>query len=86
MKRQPFYQFQHATQMPTPGAMAYGFESEMMAMRAMIGPGIGVRRQFYTLYPFAQNSQAASLSWLAGLTGVVQGQSQLQPLSNPYGG
>lgn len=82
----PFYQFAYATQLPTPGAMAYGFESEMLAWRPAIGPAIGVRFQFATVFPAPQNYQAASIAWLSGLTGTVHGQSVLQPLSNPYGG
>lgn len=82
----PFYQFAYATQMPTPGAMAFGFESEMMAIRPMLGPGIGAGFQFATLFPAPQAYQAASLMWQTGLTGVVHGQSSLQPLSNPYQG
>lgn len=81
-----FFQVVYATQMPTPGAMAYGFESEMLAFRPAIGPAIGARYQFRTLSPAPQSYQAASLAWLTGLTGVVHGQSALQPLSNPYGG
>jgi hypothetical protein len=81
----PFYQFVYASQMPTPGAMAYGFESEMLAWRAACGPGIGARQQFYSISPQPGALQAASLGWLGGLTGVVHGQSILQPLSNPYG-
>ena len=82
----PFYQVAYATIMPTPGAMAFGFESEMLTLRPAIGPGIGARFQFTTVFPAPQAFQAASMTWLAGLTGVVHGQSALQPLSNPYGG
>lgn len=80
-----FFQVVYATQLPTPGAMAYGFESEMLAMRPAVGPAIGARFQFRSLFPAPQAYQAASLAWLTGLTGVVHGQSALQPLSNPYG-
>lgn len=81
----PFFQFVHASKMPTPGAMAYGFESEMMAFRPAIGAGIGARFQFSSLFPAPQAFQASSITWQAGLTGVVHGQSVLQPLSDPYG-
>lgn len=80
----PFYQYVAATQMPTPGAMQYGFESEMLAWRPACGPGIGARMQFYTLTPTPGAYQAAQASWVTGLTGVVHGQSALQPLANPY--
>lgn len=80
----PFYQYIYASQMPTPGAMAYGFESEMLCIRPMIGPGIGARFQFATLFPTPQAYQASSAIWQTGLTGVVHGQNVLQPLSNPY--
>lgn len=80
-----FFQVTYASQMPTPGAMAYGFESEMMARRPLVGPAIGARFQFTTLFPAPQAYQAASLAWQSGLTGVVHGQIALQPLSNPYG-
>lgn len=85
MARVGFYQVIYATQLPTPGAMAYSFESEMLAMRPAVGPAIGARFQFATLFPAPQSFQAASIAWLTGLTGVVHGQSMLQPLSNPYG-
>lgn len=81
-----FFQVVYATQMPTPGAMAYGFESEMLALRAAVGPAIGARTYFRSLFPTPQAYQAASLAWQSGLGGVVHGQSALQPLSNPYGG
>lgn len=83
-RKPPFYQVVHATQMPTPGAMAYGFESEMLALRPFIGPGIGQRYQWRTLQ-HPQASQIQSVVALTGLTGIVHGQSALQPLSNPYG-
>jgi hypothetical protein len=83
-KRQaPFYQFVAATQMPTPGAMEYGFESEMLAWRPVIGPAIAARFQFRTL----QNPQAmqnVAVWWTTGLGGLAHGQSALQPLSNPW--
>jgi hypothetical protein len=80
----PFYQFAYGNQIPTPGAMAYGFESEMLAMRAMLGPGIAARFQFASVFGTPQAYQAASMLWQAGLTGVVHGQTALQPLTNPY--
>lgn len=80
-----FYQFVRATQLPTPGAMEYGFESEMLTWRPVIGPGIGARQQFRSVFPTPQYYQASSVAWISGLTGVVHGQSALQPLSNPYG-
>lgn len=79
-----FYQFVRATQLPTAGAMEYGFESEMLAWRPVVGPGIGARQQFRTLSPAPQAFQASSVAWISGLTGVVHGQNALQPLSNPY--
>lgn len=85
-KQAPFYQYIYATQLPTPGAMAYGFESEMLAFRPCIGPAIGARQQFASVFPTPQAYQALAMGWAAGLTGVVHGQSVLQPLSNPYGG
>jgi hypothetical protein len=81
----PFYQFVYGNQIPTPGAMALGFESEMLAMRPMIGPAIGAAFQFRTMTGTPQAYQAAAMMWLTGLTGTVHGQSILQPLSNPYG-
>jgi hypothetical protein len=81
----PFYVFQDATQMPTAGAMRYGLVSELMAFRPLIGPAIGARYQFSTFFPTPGAYQAQSLAWQSGLTGVVHGQSALQPLSNPYG-
>ena len=83
-KLAPFYQFAYATQMRTPGAMAYGFESEMLCLRPMIGPAIAARLQFASLMPVSQNYQQYAVNWLAGLSGVAHGQSALQPLSNPY--
>jgi hypothetical protein len=80
----PFYQFVHASQMPTPGAMAFGFESEAMPWRPMIGPAIGVRQQFASFFATPGVYQSASMAWIGGLTGIVQGQNALQPLSNPY--
>ena len=63
--------------------MAYGLESEMMAMRPFIGPGIGQRYQWRTLQ-HPQASQVNAVVSLTGLTGVTHGQNVLQPLSNPY--
>lgn len=85
-KRQqpPFYQFTYGDQIPTPGAMAYGFESEMLCMRPWIGPAIGQRVQWRTFVGAPASFQAVSLAWQTGLGGVVHGQSALQPLSNPY--
>jgi hypothetical protein len=80
----PFYQFAYASLLPTAGAMAYGFESEMMPNRPMIGPGIAARSYFASLFKTPQAYQVSSMTWQAGLTGVVHGQSALQPLSNPY--
>lgn len=77
-------QYVPATQLPTPGAMAMGYESEMLAMRPMIGPAIAARFQFRSFFPSPQYYQGASVTWATGLTGVVHGQSVLQPLSNPY--
>lgn len=82
-KAPPFYQVVYGSKIPTPGAMAYGFESEMLALRPFIGPGIGARFQFRTLQN-PQASQVVSVVALTGLTGVTHGQSALQPLSNPY--
>lgn len=85
MKKQPpLYQYAYATQLPTAGAMAYGFESESLAWRPMIGPAIGARYQFYSVWPTPQLVQAGMAIGLTGLTGVVAGQNTLQPLSNPY--
>lgn len=81
----PFYQYVAATQMPTPGAMCMGFESEMMAWRPAIGPAIGCAQQFRSFFPTPQLYQMQAAIWQNGLTGVVHGQSVLQPLSNPYG-
>lgn len=82
-RKPPFFQYVYATQLPTPGAMAYGLESELMAFRPFIGPGIGQRFQWRTLQ-HPQSSQAVAVTVLAGLSGVLHGQSALQPLSNPY--
>jgi hypothetical protein len=70
--------------MPTAGAMAYGFESEMLCMRPMIGPAIAARSAFASIFKTPGAYQASAMVWQAGLTGVVHGQSALQPLSNPY--
>lgn len=78
-----FFQVVYGAKIPTPGAMAYAFESEMLTLRPFIGPGIGARFQFRTLQ-HPQASQAVSVVAFTGLTGVVHGQSVLQPLSNPY--
>lgn len=80
----PFYQYVHASQLPTAGAMAYGFESEMLAWRPALGPGIAARQQFASVFPTPQYFQAAAVTWLQGVSGVQHGQSALQPLSNPY--
>lgn len=87
-RMQPFFQFVRASQMPTPGAMEYGFESEMLAWRAMIGPAMGQRIQWRTTtqFPTGQSLQAVAMNWATGLGGVAHGQSVLQPLSNPYEG
>lgn len=82
----PFYQFAHATKLPTPGAMAMGFESEMLAWRPFIGPGIAARFQFATITRQAGSYQAASMAWLTGLTAPVHGQMALTPLSVPDNG
>ena len=81
---QPFYQFVRAVLMPTPGAMAYGFESEMMPLRPAIGSAVGARFQFCSLFPAPQYYQAAAALAQTGLTGVSHGQLVLQPLSDPY--
>ena len=82
MRLRPWFQYVNNPPPVTPGAMNMGFESEMLAWRPMLGPGIGVTRQLLMFAP--QNYQAASLAALTGLQGVVHGQSVLQPLSNPY--
>jgi hypothetical protein len=85
---QPFFQYVRATQMPTPGAMEYGFESEMLADRPFIGPAMGARSYMRTVTDFGtggQSYQAVALNWFTGLGGLAHGQSALQPLSNPYG-
>lgn len=79
----PFYQFVRTSQ-PTAGAMDMAFESEMLAWRPLIGPGIGQRQQFATVFATPQNYQATAMLWFQGMTGIVQGQVALQPLSNPY--
>jgi hypothetical protein len=89
--KMPFYQYAPATQMPTPGAMQYGFESEMLAMRPAIGPAIAARVMFRSIasnFPAqaGQAYQAACMNWFTGLGGLSQGQNVLQPLSNPYAG
>ncbi len=81
----PFYQYVYATQLPTAGAMAYGFESESMCVRPACGPGIGARSQFLSIMPQPGVMQMQAVAWASGLTGVVHGQTALQPLSNPYG-
>jgi hypothetical protein len=89
MARPAFYQFVKATLSPTPGAMEYGFESEMLAFRPLLGPGIAFRRQLSSIGgmgPQGQNYQINAMNWLAGLSGVNHGQIVLQPLSDPYGG
>ena len=85
-KLPPWLQWVYATQLPTPGAMAMGFESEMLALRPAIGPAIGQAMQWRSVSPAPYNYQVVSVAWLTGLTGVVHGQTVLQPLSNPYGG
>lgn len=70
--------------MPTPGAMAYGYESEMLAFRPMIGPAIAARFQFASIFSTPAYSQGNAVVWLNGVGGVAHGQSALQPLSNPY--
>lgn len=84
--RLPFFQFIRASQMPTAGAMEYGFESEMLAFRPMIGPAIGARFMFRSLRAPGnpQSYQASTTNWFTGLGGLAQGQVALQPLSNPY--
>lgn len=83
MRKPPFLQFVYGSKIPTPGAMAYAFESEMLALRPFIGPAIAYRFQFRTLQN-PQANQIAAVTVLAGLQGVVHGQSVMQPLSNPY--
>lgn len=82
----PFYVLQQATQMPTPGAMQFSLISELMAFRPLIGPAVAARQMFTTFFMTPQAYQASSIAWQTGLTGVVHGQSALQPLSDPYGG
>jgi hypothetical protein len=82
-RKAPFYQVVYGTKIPTPGAMAYAFESEMLALRPFIGPAIAARFQFRTLQN-PQASQVVAMTVLAGLSGINHGQSVLQPLSNPY--
>lgn len=84
MRKPPFFQFVYGQKIPTPGAMAYAFESEMLALRPFIGPAIAARFQFRTMQN-PQASQIAAVTVLAGLQGVVHGQNLLQPLANPYG-
>jgi len=89
MASRPFYQYIKASLLPTPGAMEYGFESEMLCFRPLIGPAIGARRQFTSIGgmgPAGQNYQINAMNWLGGLTGVNHGQIVLQPLSDPYSG
>jgi hypothetical protein len=82
----PFFQVIRAALMPTPGAMAYALENDRMPLRPFVGPGIGARFQFATLFPTPQHYQTQMALAQTGLTGVVHGQSALQPLSNPYAG
>lgn len=86
----PFNQFVAATQLPTPGAMQYGLESQWLAWRPMIGPAIGQAIQFRTIYDMTpdgtQYLQASSVTTLTGLGGLAHGQIVLQPLSDPYNG
>lgn len=80
----PLYQFAPTPPIATPGAMNMAYESEYLAFRPLIGPGIGARYQFRTLAATPDAYQAAAVMWQTGLTGVVHGQNVLQPLSNPY--
>jgi hypothetical protein len=84
--RLPFFQFVRASKMPTPGAMEYGYESEMLAFRPMIGPAIAARVGFLSIRAPSnpQMYQANTTNWFVGLGGLAQGQVVLQPLSNPW--
>lgn len=73
-----------ATQMPTPGAMEYGFASEYLAARPLVGPGVVFRRQF-RVFQGNGSYQAAMAVALTGVGGLASGNVILQPLSNPYG-
>lgn len=79
-----FFSSQRATQMPTPGAMEYGFATELLAAHPLIGPAIMYSTQWRNFEP--QNYQQQSVIWVNGLGGLAQGQIVGQPLSNPYGG
>ncbi len=86
----PFNQYVAATQLPTPGAMQYGLESQWLAWRPMIGAAIGQALQFRTIYDLTpdgtQYLQATSVVPVTGLGGLASGQVVLQPLSDPYNG
>lgn len=80
----PFIQYVSNPPPVTPGAMNMGYESEMLAWRPAIGPAIGASFMFRMFA--VQNYQSVSMAALTGLGGVAQGQSALQPLSNPWQG
>ena len=84
MSGRPWFSYVKANKLPTPGAMEYALETELMAFRPMVGPGIGCRQQFYSILPGPMSYQAGTMAWAGGLNGIVQGQVGLQPLSNPY--
>ena len=81
-KIRQWWQYAYATQMPTPGAMAYGLVTNRMAPRPWIGPAIGYAMQTRIFNP--QDVQGMAAVTTTGLGGLAQGQMQMQPLSDPY--
>lgn len=69
-------------QLPGPGAMNYAFDTLSLAESSPIGPGVR-QRQFWNKLPtplFVPSPTAP----MAGLGGVVHGQTISQPLFDPY--
>ena len=76
--------FHHWTrkEQPTPGALAYAFESLGLVEFTPIGAGVAQRVQLRPLA--AQSYLPAQLLPLQGLGGIVAGQVITQPLIDPY--
>jgi hypothetical protein len=82
----PIFEIQYQnTVQPSPGAMAYAFESLALTPYPVSGPTVATRRP---INPTAQPMYVLQSVPLVGLSfgGTVAGQLVTQPLFNPYGG
>ena len=71
------------TAQPTPGAMAYAYESLALVPYPPSGPSVATRTP---IRPTSKPMYVMQSVPLAGYGGIVAGQMITQPLFNPYGG